>query len=398
MNRFRRTIDHSRGLINCALAAACIVATACHDSGSVTAPRATLSLDNAPKFWETNAAVLWNDVATQLAAVQAVDAVRMYTYLSFAQLRAAEAAAAGTEAHPPVSAAIGGASAGVLASLFPTQVATIEAALDAQEAADPWPGNKHDDFAAGEALGRSVATHIMAFAQGDRVGLQDPGTPPVGPGYWIWNGGPIVRGNLGARPFFLSSGDEFRPAPPPAFGSPAFAAALAEVRAISDGRTAEQLAIAQYWNINQSGRSNAAMNGTARELIVKYRRNETDAARILFLANASAFDALIGCFDAKYHYWLIRPPQADAGITLPIGLPPHPSYPSAHSCVSGAMTTSLAMVFPSERARLEALAQEASLSRLYAGIHYRFDMDAGLALGAAVANKAAAFDLSTVGN
>src|SRR5262245_53596842 len=148
---------------------------------------------------------------------------------------------------------------------------------------------------------------------------------------------------------------------------------------------------------NQSPRSNVAMYDLARELIVRYRRNETESARILFLANAAAFDALIGCFDAKYHYWMIRPPQADPGITLPIGLPPHPSYPSAHSCISGAITATLANEFPSERARLEGVALEASLSRLYAGIHYRFDMRAGLALGAAVAGKAAHADLSAIG-
>jgi hypothetical protein len=48
----------------------------------------------------------------------------------------------------------------------------------------------------------------------------------------VWNGGPIARGNLGARPFFLTSTDELRPPPPPAFGSPKFNAALAEVRQI----------------------------------------------------------------------------------------------------------------------------------------------------------------------
>ena len=70
-------------------------------------------------------------------------------------------------------------------------------------------------------------------------------------------------------------------------------------------------------------------------------------------------DALIGCFDAKYTYWLIRPPQADPAITLPIGLPPHPSYPSAHSCVSGSSTEVLAAMFPSERSMLEAFVYSA---------------------------------------
>src|SRR5206468_10684568 len=51
----------------------------------------------------------------------------------------------------------------------------------------------------------------------------------------------------GMRPFFLTSADQFRPAPPPAFGSPDYLAALAQVRSISDTRTAEQVNIALSW-------------------------------------------------------------------------------------------------------------------------------------------------------
>jgi hypothetical protein len=60
------------------------------------------------------------------------------------------------------------------------------------------------------------------------------------------------------------------------------------------------------------------------------------------------------------------------------------------------MTEALARAFPSERDRVEAMAEEASLSRLYAGIHYRFDMVAGLALGRAVAAKASGMNLDNV--
>jgi hypothetical protein len=319
----------------------------------------------------------------------------LYAYLSLAQLRAAEAAET-IQPHPPISAAIAGASAAVLSSYFPADVAEIEAAVDAQAASDPWPGAKHQDFAAGEAIGRAAGARVIAYSATDLVGLTNPGTPPIGPGRWVWNGGPIARGNLGARPFFLSSRDELRPPAPPTFGSATYLAALAEVRQISDTRTAEQLAIAQYWNVNQSPASDAAMNNLAVQLIRDHRRGELESARILFLMNAAAFDALIGCFDAKYFYWFIRPPQADPAITLPIGLPPHPSYPSAHSCVSGSSTGVLEAVFPSEREMLEQVAEEASLSRLYAGIHYRFDMVAGLALGRAAAAKAVAADLDAV--
>ena len=388
----------TRDLRAFALLAVTTLVSACSDSSA--GPEAPSTLPGAPnasavKFWDANAAANWNEQATSLAARQPVNVSRLYVYLSLAQLRAAEDAET-IRPHPPTSSAIGAASAAVLSAYFPAFTAEIEAALDAQEAADPWPGAKHQDAVAGEAIGRAAAARVIAYSASDLVGLTDPGVPPIGPGYWVWNGGPIARGNLGARPFFLSSGNEFRPPPPPAFGSPAYLAALAEVRQISDTRTPEQLAIAQYWNTNQSPTSNAAMNNLAVELIRGQRLGDHEAARVLFLMNAAEFDALIGCFDAKYYYWFIRPPQADPAITLPIGLPPHPSYPSAHSCASGGATGVLAAVFPNESARLDSIATEASLSRLYAGIHYRFDFVTGLALGRAVAAKAMAADLDAV--
>jgi len=372
--------------------------SACTDS--VAGPHAAATRPARPalsavKFWDANAAANWTDIATSLAARRPVNVGRLSAYLSLAQLRAAEDAEA-TQPHPPTSAAIGGASAAVLNAYFPADIAEIEAALDAQGAGAAWPGAKHEDFAAGESIGRAAAARVIAYSASDLVGLTDPGTPPLGPGFWVWNGGPIARGNLGARPFFLTSTSELRPPPPPAFGSAEFNAALTEVRQISDTRTAQQLALAQYWAVNQSPVSAAAMNNLAVGLIRRHRSSDHEAARIMFLMNAAAFDALIGCMDAKYAYWLIRPSQADPAITLPIGLPPHPSYPSAHSCISGSSTEVLAAAFPSERPMLEALAEEASLSRLYAGIHYRFDMEAGLALGRRAAAKALAADLSQV--
>ena len=381
--------------VTLALAAAL---TACAEQPTAPPDRfaaPTAAIDqNAVKFWDALASVRWNKTATDLAALRPVNIFRLYAYLSLAQLRAGEAASE-IKPHPPISAAIGGASAAILASFFPADVTAIEAALDAQAAAPEWPGAKHADFAAGEAIGRAIGARVIAWSAGDGIGLTDPGVPPVGPGKWV-SPGTIARGNLGARPFFLSSGDEFRPPPPPAFGSPAFLAALAEVRRISDTRTPEQLQIALFWHQNQSPTSNKPMNELARALIVEHHRNDLEAARILFLANASAFDALIGCFDAKYHYWFIRPPQADPGIVTPFPTPAHPSYPSAHSCISGGMTETLAQAFPRERDRVEAMATEASLSRVYAGIHYGFDVSAGLGIGRAVAAKAAGMDLDGV--
>lgn len=383
---------HARAIAVLAIAA---FAAACSEPNTAPTGAGSEVSASAVKFWEAGATTAWNELATSLADRTPIDQGRLYVYLSLAQLRAAEAAEA-IHPHSPTSAAIGGASAAVLNSFFPAYVAEIEAKLDAQQAATPWPGAKHDDFAAGEALGRSIGAKVLTYAAGDRAGLADPGTPPIGDGFWRSNGGPIIRGTYRARAFYLASDSQFRPAPPPAFGSPAYLAALGEVRQISDTRTAEQLAIATYWNLQQSGRRNAPFNNVAVELIRKYHIKDAEAARIMFLMSSAVFDASIGCFDAKYHYWFIRPPQADPLITTPVGLPNHPSYPSAHSCVSGSASGVLIAFFPDDAARLDGMSLEASLSRLYAGIHYRFDMEAGIALGRAVAATALAANLDEV--
>ena len=295
--------------------------------------------------------------------------------------------------HPSVSAAVGGASAAVLSSFFPLDISAIETMLDADLAKPGWPGEAHEDAAAGEAVGRAVGAAVLAQAATDNYLVVPTGVPPVGPGFWVSSGAAIVRSLHGVRPFFLSSPSQLRPPPPPAFGSAAFLAALAEVRAISDTRTAQQLAIAIYWNTGAGPFTAASLNVIAGEMIRAHHRTELESARILAYANAAAFDAQIACWDAKLTYWFIRPSQADPAITLPIGLPNHPSYPSGHSCITSAMMTVLADALPAERERLEAIIAEAGMSRVYGGIHYRFDVEAGQEIGRGAAALALAGSL-----
>jgi membrane-associated phospholipid phosphatase len=107
-------------------------------------------------------------------------------------------------------------------------------------------------------------------------------------------------------------------------------------------------------------------------------------------------DATIGCWDAKLFYWLIRPWKADLAITTTaaVGKPNHPSYPSGHSCVSSSGASVLSTFFPEKTAQLNAMVIQAGLSRMYGGIHYRFDIDAGQVLGRNVAAFAIAADAS----
>jgi membrane-associated phospholipid phosphatase len=371
----------------------------CTDAPSrIVQPRSP-NLD-AVKFWEVSASTRWNERAIALLALRPpangqAAASRVLAYLSIAQYRAVLAAEAGKQksTHPSISAAVGGASAAVLSAFFPLpqDVATIEGQLDADLASPDWPGAKHEDAATGEAIGRAVGAAVLAQAATDNyLPAVSVGVPPVGPGFWVWNGQPIVRSLHGVRPFFMTSASQLRSPPPPAFGSAAFLAALAEVRAISDSRTADQLATAQRW---ATGFTISGNNQEATALIRKYHRTEREAARILAYANAAAFDAQIACWDSKVYYWFIRPSQADKEITVPINLPNHPSYPSGHSCITGAVMTVLMDAFPSERGRLTTIMEEAGLSRMYGGIHYRFDIEAGQDIGRGAAGLALAGSL-----
>jgi membrane-associated phospholipid phosphatase len=168
------------------------------------------------------------------------------------------------------------------------------------------------------------------------------------------------------------------------YGSPAWQAALEEVRRVARERTPEQTKIAQKWNAVDPW---APWNETASAAIRRHRLSDAEAARVLAVMNVAASDAVIACFEAKYHYWSIRPSQADTTILLAdsVGLPNFPSFPSGHACSAGAFDASLGHFFPDERAEFTWIAEEQAMSRLYGGIHYRFDNDGGLALGRTVA-------------
>ena len=362
----------------------------------------------------------WLDLAiTAVAAANTAptNAARPYALLSVAQYLAvqeAEAAAGGTEGDATGSGAgigrggrarletdrgaVAGASAVVLTFLFPARAQAIADMLDAQ--ANAGPGGEHPAFAAGEAIGRAVGAQIVTRAQNDHFNQPFAGSIPVGPGFWTSNTNPatVAGGNLPtAQPWFLTSASQFRSAPPPAFGSAAFNTDLQEIRAISDTRTAAQTQIAAFWALN-------AGTPTASGFWLQFATNEIkqrglserEATHLYAVMSTTMADALISCWDAKMTYWLIRPWKADLAITTTaaVGLPNHPSYPSGHSCVSSSGGEVLSTFFPDKRAQVEAMVTEAGLSRMYGGIHYRFDITAGQTLGRNVARFVMAQDAS----
>ena len=336
----------------------------------------------------------WNAVAR--AAIEKFKpnqqtALRGMAYLTLAQYGAADAANDERfSRRTSTQGAVAGASAVVLTYLYPADSALFDAEVRSREAA--LEGGRQAAFRSGETLGRAVGAKAVALARVDRFDAVWNDTVPTGPGIWFSSAvpaAPPVLPMLGqVEPFFMSAGNQFHPAPPPAFGSPAFNAAVSEVRGIADTRTARQDSIAKFWAMGTGSLIAGFWNSTAAELIERKRLDEREAAHALALMNTAAMDGLIACAEAKFTYWLLRPSQADSAISLAIGLPNFPSYPSNHACFSGSAAYVLGALFPAEAQRLEQMAYDAGISRVYGGIHYRFDSDVGLELARKISRLA----------
>jgi hypothetical protein len=377
-------------------------------------------------YWQKGAVLRWNEIAVGQVALHATSPVvasRLFALVSVAHhdalvvvlqqqrihKRPAPAgvtplfAVPAESTYPSAEAAVAAASAAVLSYVYPAKedVARIEKRSRDHQDSRLWAGvSRRSDLAAGEEIGRAVAERLIARAKTDgaaEAGVNWRGDIPVGKDKWQSAEHPAtvpLRPRWGTvRTWLMKAPDQFRPPPPLGLDSPEFAAAIEEVRLISRARTPEQLRLAKFWGDAQGSPTPPGhWNNAAVALIAEWPAaspsTELAAARILALMNMAVMDAGIACWEAKYHYWYLRPIQADPTITLPIGLPNFPSYPSGHSCFSGAAAEMLGYFFPAAKERMTAMANEASMSRVYGGIHYRFECDQGLALGRSVGKLA----------
>jgi PAP2 superfamily len=370
----------SLALLYPALAATTLLVGCANDAA---APNPVDGTESAFSRRKPLATLEWNQLARNMIEKHKPNqqgAQRGMAYLTLAQYKAVDVAERQRRKSAAISGAVAGASAAVLAYLYPVDSAAFEAEVRAREAT--LERRRRDDFRAGEALGRTYGRKAVNLAKSDRFDAVWTGTVPTGPGIWFSSAvppAPPLLPLLGEmQPFFMGAGNHFRPAPPPAFGSPGFLDALAEVRRISDTRTARQDSIAKFWAMGTGSLIAGFWNTTAAQMIQRRHLDEREAAHALALMNTAAMDALIACADAKFAYWLLRPTQADPAITLAIGLPNFPAYPSNHACFSGAAAYVLGALFPHERHRLKTMAYHAGISRVFGGIHYRFDSDVGL--------------------
>jgi hypothetical protein len=296
-----------------------------------------------------------------------------------------------------------------LVALYPAFQATLDAELQ-QDLAQILDGQNKTD---GIAVGQTVAAQILSFRSNDGSGVTPP---PFIPGNQP-GGYQLTPPNFAAAdftqwpqvtPFALARADEFRPAPPPELTSDSYTRVFDEVKSLgfinSTTRTPEQTLIGTFWN----GNIQDFWNEIAQTAALRHQLNLAQSARLFALLNISLADTAIAFFDAKYTYQFWRPvtPSTEPNPTwLPLTTKtaPDPSYPGAHSAISAAGAEVLRFYFgqrftfdvTSESlagvtrhfTSFSAAAQEAGLSRIYAGQHFRSDHVAGKDLGREVAES-----------
>jgi hypothetical protein len=316
-------------------------------------------------------------------------------------------------------AAVAAAAHRILVHYLPAQgPGILDPAYTASLATIPDSPAKTD----GVTTGERVAALLIAERADD--GFRAPVTytppdPPI-PGVWIPTAPtPPIGTYLGLmRPFSLGSAHRFRPSGPPALDSKAWAREYNEVKEIgsstSTTRTGKQTLAARFWAeppVQQA-------RGSFRKFVLDHDLDIVDASRFMAMISVVYADALIACFDAKYHYTFWRPITAiRAGDTdgneatvgdptwsplLP-GTPNHPEYPSAHSCITPAGgrvvarflgTGKIDFTVPSLTGlgdrhfdRIKDLKYDVGNARIWGGIHYRSAIEDGARIGKKTMNQ-----------
>lgn len=347
---------------------------------------------------------------TQLAVFEAVNAIteKYEPYLGTvtAPAGASKEAAAIVAAHD------------VLVHYLPNAAVSLAAARDASLAAIP-AGQARED---GIAVGAEAAAAMVAEREGD--GSAPPTFfPPGPPGPGVWQATPSCSPAGGVfyhlpqmRPFGLESGDQFRVGPPPAFLSFTYTRDFIEVKKLgridSPFRPQDRADVARFYAAVLGVQT---WNPAMRQAAAGENRSLTYNARAFALLNMAVMDGLIAGWDSKYTYTYWRPETgiraahtdgnpftiADPAWQPFITVPCHPSYPSGHATLAGGarevserlygksghaitLTSPLVPGVVLHYTRFKDIARDIDDARIYGGVHWRFDQEAGAKLGGKV--------------
>jgi hypothetical protein len=372
----------------------------------------------------------WDAVGTQAftaAALSPAEGHVLFAYVAIAVYDSVMAIEGGyrpfaIDADAPdgasAEAAVAAAAHYILAYYLPAQA---EGIIDPAYAASLLPIPEGQAKTDGVATGEQVADLLIRERADDGFRESVPYITPDPPiaGVWIPTAAtPPIGSYLGQmRPFSLASADQFRPSGPPALDSKKWARDYNEVKEIgssaSTTRTDEQTLAARFWGeapVQQA-------RGSFRKFVLDHHLDVVDASRFMAMISVTYADALIACFDAKYHYAFWRPITAiRAGDTDPneetvgdptwtplLGTPNHPEYPSAHSCITPAGglvvarflgTGKIDFTVPSLTGlgdrhydKVKDLQYDVGNARIWGGIHYRSAVEDGITIGKKTVNQ-----------
>jgi hypothetical protein len=344
---------------------------------------------------------------TQLAVFEAVNAVT-HDYQPYL----------GTIESPPgASAEVAAVAAAhtVLSHYVPDRAAELDAAREKSLTSIPDGFGKEAGLAVGIA-----AANAMTKLRADDGSAPNQFYQPVSmePGAWQTTPGCPAGGGVflqwrNVTPFGIRNSRQFRAEPPPPLNSWRYALAYNEVKRVgaadSTQRPQDRADVARFYAAVLSTR---AWNPVARQVAIAQGRSLAENARALALLNIALNDAVIAVFDTKYHEVFWRPEtaihagdtdrnpatRADPGYTPFIPTPCHPGYASAHASASYAARAVLdrlygptghfivlsAQALPGvmlQYRRFDQITKDIDDARVYGGIHFRFDQEAGARMG-----------------
>ena len=281
------------------------------------------------------------------------------------------------------AAAIAAAAHGVLVALLPTQRGDLDNGYT--EYVSKLPDNAAK--ANGIAVGEDVAAGIVALRANDGRNADHEYVQQLPPGPGVFEPDP-TKPVLGLRlsrirPLALESPWQFRPHGPTPVTSQEYAADFEEVRRLgrfdSPARTDEQTTDALFWTDHDLRQWNEGLLRLAADRGLDF----VQTARMLAMAHVSGGDAMIACFDAKYHYRFWRPAAAIARADTdgnsatepdatwrPFRVTPNfPEYPSAHACHSSAVVEALEAFFGQDDVRVSLDSQATGTTRSFDHLH-----------------------------
>lgn len=213
----------------------------------------------------------------------------------------------------------------------------------------------------------------------EQAGLKDY-PPKIGPTYWKEEP-PYLGQRIGScKLWLLSSLKDVQVMPPPNYDSLIWTFGINQILFDQTHLTPSMRKLILYWG-GQEGPKSGNWLAIANTYLQEKKLAFPEFLFIRAVLSMAYTDALIATFDAKYTYWVLRPHMRNPKVVQVIPCPKHPSYPSAHSVTSAVSATILSYFFPNEKEKWQKLVFDAASTRIWGGLHYMYDNEAGLIQG-----------------